>query len=61
MNESKEALKEIEAYIKTMPIGDVDRVRLAVSELKEVINRHGDVGYIAIAYIGAELAALGED
>ena len=57
MTQEQAALQAVSQVIEKMSLADRLRVALAVIKLRELIERHGDHGRIALAVVGAEEAA----
>lgn len=50
----------LEGALSRLPPEDRERVEAAKVELSEVIARHGEYGEMAIALVGARMAAKGD-
>ena len=59
MNQEQVALLLIKGAITDLPEADRKGVELAAVKLREVIALHNDHGVMAMALVGAELAAKG--
>ncbi|MFT4243549.1 MAG: hypothetical protein QM569_14850 [Acidovorax sp.] len=57
MNEEKQQLLLIRGAIYALPEADRHGVELAAAKLREVVVLHNDHGRLALALVGAELAA----
>lgn len=59
MNEEQQTLLLIRGEIYALPDADRKGVELAAAKLREVVKLHNDHGMLALALVGAELAAEG--
>jgi hypothetical protein len=57
MSPEREVLLLIKGVISELPVKDHVRFEAALSEVRAVISKHGDVGNLALALLGAEAAA----
>lgn len=57
MTEAQYALLLIRGAIAGLPEADRQGVELAAAKLREVVLHHNDHGQLALALVGAELAA----
>lgn len=57
MTEDQENLLIIRGHIAGLPAADRKGIALAAQRLREVIAHHNDHGRLALALVGAELAA----
>ncbi len=59
MTEERVQLLLIRGAIAELPEADRQGIELAASKLREVVGTHNDHGLMALALVGAELAAEG--
>lgn len=57
MSEEQKTLAEVEAHIATLPAAQQERVRIAVRVLEDYMRLAGEDGALAIALVGARMAA----
>ncbi|CAN7564632.1 hypothetical protein [Acidovorax sp. LjRoot117] len=57
MTEDQQNLLIIRGHIASLPAADCKGIELAALKLREVISHHNDHGRLALALVGAELAA----
>lgn len=57
MTEDQQNLLIIRGHIAGLPTADRKGIELAAQKLREVIAHHNDHGRMALALVGAELAA----
>lgn len=57
MTDDRHTLLIIRGAVASMPEADRKGVELAAAKLREVVQHHNDHGRIALALVGAELAA----
>ena len=57
MTEDLQNLLIIRGHIACLPAADRKGIELAAQKLREVISHHNDHGRLALALVGAELAA----
>ena len=57
MSENQQNLLIIRGHIAGLPVADQRGIALAAQKLREVIALHNDHGRLALALVGAELAA----
>ena len=57
MTEDQQNLLNIRGHIAGLPAADRKGIELAAQKLREVIAHHNDHGRLALALVGAELAA----
>lgn len=57
MNEAQQQLLLIRGAIYALPEADRQGMELAAAKLREVVALHNDHGLMALALVGAELAA----
>ncbi len=57
MTEDQQNLLIIRGHVAGLPAADRRGIELAAQKLREVISLHNDHGRLALALVGAELAA----
>lgn len=57
MSEEHQLLQEVQGVIAAMPESDRNAIAAASDALRELIRTHGEHGAMALALVGAELAA----
>lgn len=60
MSKERAGMLILKGMISDMNPEDRQTVDEAVSEIKQVIARHGDLGQFALSYVALELAAEGQ-
>jgi len=57
MNENQQVVLMIKGVISELPTEQLAKVNNALAEIRALVQTHGDYGVMAVALIGAELAA----
>lgn len=62
MNEAqlKAQVLMMKGVVSELPDEDRAKMNNCEAELREIINRYGDIGLLAVSFIGAELALRAE-
>ena len=59
MSDELAALLEIKAYIAGLPHDQYQQVNDAAAEIRAIVRRNDFIGPLALAFVGAEMAAGG--
>ncbi len=57
MNAEQQALIMVRGTIASLTPQDQEKIRAAETAIRKVIQEHGDVAYMAVALIAAEISA----